>query len=57
MLQKIVIFIDLLLNPKAINYPIAYCGEDCTDLPSGHIFIVKKEKYKDGYTLYYVRWI
>lgn len=57
MLQKIIILIDFLLNKNAIDYPIAYSGNDCEELPKGHLFTVKKETYRDGHILYYIRWL
>lgn len=48
MFQKIIILIDLLLNKNA---------NECEELPKGHLFTVKKEVQKDGYILYYIRWL
>lgn len=47
----------MLLNKNAIDYPIAYCSNECEELPKGHLFTVKKEVQKDGYILYYIRWL
>lgn len=53
-LEKIAVIIDLVLNPRAINYPIAfYEFENVYQLPDGYIYAFSFKNNK----LIYLRWL
>lgn len=55
LLEKIIVILDLTLNPKAVDYPISFYDDNCPiDIyPEGHIFTVKFENNK----MLYIRWL
>ncbi len=55
LLEKIIVVVDLILNPKSTTYPITiYDGIYPIDsYPDGHLFTVKFENNK----MLYIRWL
>lgn len=54
-IEKVIVLLDLILNPKATDYPVALFSDDCPidNYPEGHIFTVR---FTDDKMLY-IRWI
>lgn len=60
LLEKVVCFVDLLINPNALDYPISYTDlnpRQHTRKPFGHLVTVKEVNNNGRYKIIYLRWI